>query len=253
MCYRAAECARHSDCDEQFDIFNERHRGRYVGVDSPAPGQIVAAIFPVNRLTPDEYLEIARKKRSKGGFVGNINRAKRDGFYCKIFNYANHVPDIHAINTSMPIRTGRPMSETYQRNINELGGAPKELRPADSPACPLHHDLWWGVFQKVEGYMQGDTKTNEQLVGYIMLRRNGNYAFYGKILGHGDFLKHGIMHYLHFRIFEWAHAGAELITHNLDYLVYAGYFQGKEGLQNWKQRALFEPSYLIVDSSGLPG
>jgi len=97
--------------------------------------------------------------------------------------------------------------------------------------------------------MQGAVRTDEQLVGYIRMRRQGDSASYTAIMGHGDHLINGIMYLLHFEIVE-----AMMKTSAAQrprYLVYQN-FHPHSTLGEWKRRALFDPRYLhYVDERAL--
>lgn len=238
-----ARCTRHSSCDEQYGIFLQRHLNKYIGKGEPAIDQIVAALLDFDKYDDRSFYSALHLNHRR-----SIKKAQRGGYYCKPFTYEQFVPDIFAINTSKKERTGRPMSAQYMRSIDELGGAPSEKFALQKPGCPLHYDYWWGVFREFPGYRQGEIQIGEQLVGYVKLRRNGNYAFYAQILGHGDFLNQGIMHLLHHDIVMWALRHDDAEAESLTKLIYAGYYQGKEGLREWKKRALFEPALLYTSN-----
>lgn len=236
-----ASCERCGSCEEQYEIFQQRHLNKYIGEGTPAPDQIVAALLDLDKYDAHSFLSACHLNHRR-----NIKKAQKRGFYCKPFAYKQFVPDIFAVNTSKAERTGRPMSAQYLRNIDELGGAPSEKIFFEKPCCPLHYDYWWGVFRELAGHYQGDVRVDEQLVGYVKLRRNGNYAFFAQILGHGDFMSHGVMHLLHHDIVMWALRHDDGEAEFLSKLIYAGYYQGREGLREWKKRALFEPTLLYT-------
>ena len=237
-CTHAAECSTYKDLLQKL-------MGRYVGSGQPFDGQIIAAWLDLG-LTLEAYLS-ATRKRYKGNVVRDARRADRAGYVCAAFPYSLHVPDIVEINHSSPTRCGRPMTEAYQRGVEEMGGAPATMIEFHWPDCPLHYDLWWGVFQPDADHRQGEVAVRRRLVGYIRLRRNGDYAHYAQILGHADHLKHGIMYRLHFAIMEWILSSGHVCARGLKTLFYAGFHQGREGLQLWKKKTLFEPGLLIVN------
>jgi len=189
-------------------------------------------------------LEAARTvTEKKGRVLREIARAERAGYYVKEFAFAQHVPDAVAIHQSKEIRNGRPVQgEFYLSSVEDLGGAPRKPVPVPIPCCPHHYWQHWGIFQRIEGHHQGDVQTDEQLVGYIRLRRQGASASYSVIMGHGEHLQNGIMFMLHYRL------AAEFLRkrpRGLRYLIYQHYTLGpNDPLGSWKHRALFKPYYL---------
>ena len=203
----------------------------------------------------DEYFEAVRKGNRKGA-VYPAKRAAREGYYCKRFEWENHIPDIAEINFSKEERTGRKMTDSYKRSVDELGGAPVEKRELRDVANSRAWWIPWGVFKTEEGHMQGEVETNEKLVGYIGLTREGDLCSYGTILGHGDHLGFGIMYLLHFEIMKSIMKGEEEYFKGIEYVLYATFLSGSrpDGGQNtlipWKMKLLFGPIILhsIPDS-----
>ncbi len=138
------------------------------------------------------------------------------------------------------------MPASYRRTIDELGGAPTRFVETEQPTCSEHYGIMWGIFVPELGYMQGSVVTNERLLAYIRLRRIGNFATYSMIIGHGDYLEHGIMYRLHFAIMEWLCQKDNKYTQGLEVLMYAGFYDGNEGLTLWKKKTCFEPAYLVI-------
>jgi hypothetical protein len=136
------------------------------------------------------------------------------------------------------------MREAYLKTVKQMGGTAKKDIPWELPECPKHYDIWWGAFENVHGHKQGKIQTNQKLIGYIDFRRVGNFAFYSLIMGHGEYLKFGIMYKLHFEIVGWLLGTDSEYTNGIDTLMYAGFNQGGDGLQLWKKKVCFEPCYL---------
>jgi hypothetical protein len=239
-------CATAEDCLWYKNQMEEKLVGKYIAHGQPFEKQIVAACLPVSELNYHEYIQKI-KKQYKGASIRQSKKADREGFVCKPFNYALFVPDIVEINHSKEQRCGRPMTEPYKRSVEELGGEPTAKYSFVQPKCSIHYDLWWGIFQYRHGYKQGMIVTDEKLLGYIRLRRNGNYALYAQILGHGDFLKFGIIYRLHLAIMEWISCGGDGLTSELALLIYAGFYSGQHGLQIWKKKLLFSPAFLVIN------
>jgi len=239
-------CAQAAPCARLADEVRGKLAGRYLGWPGTPP-EIVAAHLDLRGLSYDDYVRQARHKY-KGNSVRDALKAQRLGFYAKLFPYALHVPDVYDINHSLDVRCGRPMSEAYRRGVEELGGWPQGHMAWAEPECPLHYDIWWGCFTREPGHRQGEVVTDERLVGYIRLRRIGNVCHYGQILGHGDFLRHGIMFLLHFEIMRWILDPRLPCAQGIEHLFYAGYFQGTSGLRFWKTKLLMAPRQLMVAS-----
>jgi hypothetical protein len=169
-------------------------------------------------------------------------RAERNGFYVKRFHWNLFLPDIYEINTSMDTRSGGAMSASYRRTVEEMGGPPTAYREPTPPQCPLIWDQQFGAFRAEPGHRQGEVMVDERLVGYVALRRYGNFAMYSMILGHGDYLAEGVMVLLHLKIVRWLiEKRTEPIAAGVRYLFYGGMQNGTAGLFQWKRLAGFRP------------
>lgn len=204
------------------------------------------AVFDLNAYANFEaVMSAARERTEKRGRINReIGRAERLGYYVKPFAFAQHVPDVVAIHRSKELRDKRPLKGRYYHlNVEEMGGAPKAPVALSPPACPQHNTTHWGVFRREEGYRQGSVQTDEQLVGYVELQRQGNAAWYSRIMGHGDHLKNGVMYLLHYRLV------AELMTARAvspRYLVFYEFTRSdSDHRAHWKSLAMFEPHYLL--------
>jgi len=254
-------CTNHAECRAIVGNFRlvtgrlRRQKALY-GAFTPSelatlpPQQIAANNLALGALDLDLYadeaalLEAARTVTEKKGRVTReIAHAERDGYYVKEFAFAQHIPDAVAIHRSKQVRNGRPVQgEFYLSSVEDLGGAPRMPIPIPVPPCPHHYWQHWGIFQQVDGHRQGDVQTNERLVGYIRLRRQGASASYSVIMGHGGHLDNGIMFMLHYRL---AAAFIRNRPIGLRYLIYQHYTLGPtDPLGSWKHRALFKPYYL---------
>ena len=197
-------------------------------------------------------MEAARTTTEKRGRVNrDVARAERAGYYVKQFAFALHVPDIVDIHQSKPTRQGMPLSSYYLKTVEELGGAPTQKVEIETPACSYHHWQYWGVFQPAEGHRQGDVVTNEKLVGYVRLRRQGDSSAYTWTLGHGDHLREGVMYLLHYGIVRTMLQMQPPARPR--YIVYHNYTaEVGNTLGEWKRRALFKPRYLYyVDNRAI--
>lgn len=239
-------CTDADACHKLRDRFMERMVGKYVELPGQQKAKLITAAVDLNRFQDMESYLGAMRKVHKGAALRQSRKADKEGFHCKQFAWKNHIPDVVDINTSMDVRSGGVMKEAYNRGVEEMGGAPTREHKIDEPVCPAHHTYCWGVFKPEEGYKQGEIVTNEKLIAYIKFKRNGNFALYTSILGHGDFLQFGIMHRLHLTIMEWIFTNPNNYMTGLEYVAYGAIDSGTEGLQQWKKRALFEGGKMIL-------
>jgi len=184
------------------------------------PGKIATAM--TLNTTYDEYLK-AIKKIHKGSTYYALRKAEKEEFVCKPFNLLANIENMIEINTSKPIRQGRPMDSFYSSE-DKYRKFYKKFKEQSPDACPFHYDVLFGCF------------SGDKVVGYIRLRRMGNFVQYAQLLGHGDYLKDGIMYLLHFHVMKW-------IFENTDakYLWYSWWNRGKGGVIMWKRKVGFEP------------
>lgn len=103
-------------------------------------------------------------------------RARRIGYVFLPIDRSLFNDDIHTINTSLPERQGRPMSDGYTRR-HDHGRLP------DYP-CDRHRINTYGVLH------------HDRLYAYLTLYRVGELALVSMILGHGNHLDDGIMYLL---------------------------------------------------------
>ncbi len=137
------------------------------------------------------------------------------GYRFTVTERHKYADDIHAINTSMPVRQKRPMSAGYSQ------------RPSDTPdpswPCPRHGVHAYGVLSP-----------GGSLVAYLWLYRAGQLALVSQILGHADHLENGIMYLL------WSGMiGYESIDPDGS-VVYNRHDSGTPGLRFYKERVGLE-------------
>lgn len=182
------------------------------------------------------------RKTYKGNALREAKKAEKLGFFCEEFSWRQYIPDVHEIHTSKDERGGMPMSDFYNKSIVELGGAPTQAIPVKQAKCEQHWGRYFGVFARIDGYMQGEVQTNQKLLAYIYFIRHGDCGRYSLIIGHGSFLKQNIISLLHLNIVsrilkrEYGFIG-------LNHLMYHQWVMKKEGLQFWKKKFLFEPTF----------
>ena len=238
-------CIGSARCQAMVDKNVERLGDKFIGIGEVADKQIVAACLDFDYEDYDAYEKHCRKF-SKASAIRNAKKSDKAGYYVKLFDRRMHIPDIVEINTSKEVRSGGKMKASYLRSVDEMGGAPDRKFEAELPPCPVHYDTWWGMFEQVEGYKQGSVVTDERLLAYIDFRRLGNFGLYSLIIGHGDYLKDGVVNRLHLAIMEWLLDKDNIHGEGFQHLMYAGYNQGGEGLRRWKRHFGFEPAYFLA-------
>jgi hypothetical protein len=217
----------HPGCSKQIDhLFKglERH----VGIGKP--GEKACAVMMLDKYR-DGYSKYIGQRRQ------NLVKCSKRGYVFDQFNYYNHVPDIVDINRSKPVRAGGPMKAHYLEGVEQKGGYPKAYRHIDPVACQYHHlGLNFGVFIPAPYYQQGNVITNRRLIAYSALHVCGELAVYSMVIGHGDYLKDGIMTMLTAGVVDYLHT----LPH-VRYFMYSAWSDGGAGLQLWKIMHLFEP------------
>jgi hypothetical protein len=183
--------------------FTRRHP-RYRLIRNKTIG--MALVDLSNFKTDNDYLDTVRKK-DHAAYHGR--RARARGYtVCEIDrNY--FVEDIHAINTSQPVRQGRPMDAQYLHKAEHF-----EDRP---------HFRYFGV-----------RDGSGRLAAYCNLGVFGNFAATDQLLGrkNGD----GVMYLLLMEII------CRLIEEKrIDYLMYDSFLGAQPGLRSFKQRVGFRP------------
>jgi hypothetical protein len=206
--------------------------------------QLASAINTQDWPDFDSYVS-ACKKVHKGSGIRHWRKSQRR-FDVDVFPWKLHIPDIHEINTSKEIRSGGPMRPSYLRSIEEIGGYPTKHYEIERPACRDHNWTCFGVFESISGYRQGNIVTDRKLIAYIRLKRFGELGLYSQILGHGGYLKFGIMYQLHFELIRKLYEAARFSISGIKYVAYAQWRAGGKGLMQWKSKVLFCPTYILI-------
>ena len=120
-----------------------------------------------------------------------------------------------AINRSLPVRQGRPMSDSYMRE--------QVFGPVGDPVCDRHRVSQYGVFDR-DGLLRA----------YTVVHRSGELALVSQILGHGDHLEDGIM----FLLLVETYAAEQPAG---GFLVYNRHDSGTDGLRQFKEWFRFAP------------
>lgn len=121
-------------------------------------------------LVPDSLEEWRAEHRTARK---RADRAQRLGYGFGTIDRSQRNDQIHAINTSLTERQGRPMSDGYLKPV-QFGALP------DYP-CDRHRVHTYGVVK------------DDVLYAYLNLYRVGELALVSMILGHGDHLKNDVM------------------------------------------------------------
>lgn len=208
--------------------------------------KVVPAVITLDEIADYENWVRATKKSVGDNAFRNERKALQRGYFAEIFDRRTFIPDIHAINTSMPVRSGQPIRAAYQRSVEELGGLPSRYFTPQFPKDECYWSLMFGAFKSVPGWRQGEVVTDKKLVGYISVRRIGEMIVYPQLLGHGDFLEDGIMVLIHFHILRWLKSAGDAYAATAKALMYTNADTPNEGLRNWKKRAGFKPRKVSV-------
>jgi hypothetical protein len=145
--------------------------------------------------------------RNRGAW--HARRARSRGYLCTEIERNEHIDAIHAINTSLEQRQGRPMDEKYRDKVSRF-----ERQP---------HFSYYGVMN-AEG----------RLVAYANIGRYGNFSAFSQLIGIRN--NDGIMHLMM----------VDIITRLLEqkqvrYVMYDTFFGAQPGLQQFKRVLGFQP------------
>ncbi|SFB85428.1 hypothetical protein [Massilia yuzhufengensis] len=152
------------------------------------------------------YLD-AIKGKNQGAY--HAKRARSRGYVVCEINRNDYVDDIHAINTSLDTRQGRPMDQKYTEKTHQFD--------------QQNHFRYWGVLNP-EG----------KLVAYASLGIYGNFASFSQMMGIRN--NDGIMHLL------LSEAICQLIdAGEVRYVMYDTFFGAQPGLRNFKTILGFRP------------
>lgn len=162
---------------------------------------------------PASYEEYVSGK-TKQSLRTNINKAKKNGYYCSFFFGTEFFDDIMEINRSSEYRGGRVMEDRYTD-----ASLVKEFLNTDP--------LLFGAFTS-EG----------KLISYIHVLRINALLITNKILGHSDYLDNGLMYFMISQFVDTAIRMSEKAT----YIMYGFFLVGRShaGYQYFKERCGFK-------------
>ena len=154
----------------------------------------------------DEYLDRIKAKNFGGH---HARRARARGYSVAEINRNEFIDEIHAINTSVETRQGRPMENTYLQKIEQFETLP--------------NFKYFGLL---------DAKGT--LMAYADIAFYGNFCAFSRVLGRRN--NDGIMHLLVVDIV------CGLIDEGkLDYVMYDTFFGALPGLRQFKEIVGFTP------------
>lgn len=140
------------------------------------------------------------------------DRAVRKGYRFGHVDFSEHSDDIFAINTSLAVRQGRPMTDGYSYR------GPRSPLPVQP--CARHKTFTYGVLRC------------DVLFAYLTLHRTGELAMVSMILGHGDHLENDVMWLLFAGVVaDQAGSGG--------WFYYNRHDSGLDGLRFYKERVGF--------------
>lgn len=144
-----------------------------------------------------------------------LRKAQRRGYSYGEVDFNHYLRDVHEVNTSMPVRSGRPMSAAY---------AEYPLPVTVSDDCPRHTDVFVG------GLKDG------KLMAYCWLVLCGEAAIINRIIGHRDALPDGVMNGL------VAALVAACQGRSVRWINYLTIESATEGLSAFKRHVGFRPT-----------
>ena len=230
VCCDNAACAPLvADTDHHLTTFNTieswvRDRGRR---------RPTACLLNLSHFSTFAEYAAAVSKKSKGNDNRRVKAAVKKGYTSRIIHRHGYDADILNIQRSKFFRTGglvlAAVMTPKEPAIN------RSLQP-EPPACHEHWMIAWGVFTPIE---MGD-----RLVAYAWIRRTGNFVLIMDIMGHGEFLRDGVVKLLMFDIVKWLLDRRDPCVQSIDHLKYGSMEDGGQGLLEWKRRMLFTPFLL---------
>lgn len=153
------------------------------------------------------YYETVKGKNSVKYFH---QQACKKGAEFRVIDPALFEDDIFEVNTSLETRQGKDIKQEYLQRGNITRGEGMEV---------------YGVF------------IEDKLVGYIRTLHLGDTIFINNILGHGAYLKAGIMYFLLLEVLQ-----VYFDRNDLKYIIYDSYWGNSRGLALFKKRFHFEPT-----------
>jgi len=191
------------DIKDTFFHFTKRHP-RFKVIRNKSVGMALVDLSGFSNRS--DYLSSVSRK-DQGAYHGK--RALRRGFVFSEIDQNIYIDDIHAINTSVTERQGRPMDPAYFEKPQFYAKKP--------------HFRYFGILS-----------ADGTLVAYCNIATYGNFAATDRLLGYKN--NDGIMYLLLVEII------CRLIDDNeVQYFMYDTFLGAQEGLRNFKRRLGFQP------------
>lgn len=191
------------DIPATYRYFTQRHP-RYRIIANKTVG--AALIDLMRHADPAAYLG-AIGGRNRG--AAHAKRARARGYVCTEIDRNRFVDDIHAINSALDVRQGRPMDDKYLEKVTYFE--------------PQPHFEYYGVLDD-----------GGRLVAYGNIGRYGNFSAFSQLMGLRN--NDGIMHLL----------VVDIVTRLIErrsvhYVMYDTFFGAQPGLRQFKRSVGFEP------------
>jgi hypothetical protein len=196
--------------------------------------QHTATILDLGRFADFDRYAAAVSKASKGNINRSVKHATRLGYQARIIDRCAYQASIDSIRRSALFRTGGIMWNVFQRGRVVPDGAGS---PVGAQACDQHWSIAWGVFH------------GPRLIAYAELTRCGNLIRINDLMGHYDFLDHGVVKLLIFNIVQWLYRADTSFLRGIGYLTYGALEHAKHGLAEWKLRFQFHPALVDLDTA----
>jgi hypothetical protein len=191
------------DIRKTYRYYTRRHP-RYKIIGNKTMG---AALIDLGRYADaPAYLDDIQGK-NRGAW--HARRARSRGYVCTEIDRNAHIDAIHAINTSLDERQGRPMDQKYRDKATRFDRQ--------------DHFGYYGVFN-----------ADGQLMAYANIGRYGNFSAFSQLIGMRN--NDGIMHLLMVDI-----VSRLLEQKQVRYVMYDTFFGAQPGLQQFKRILGFQP------------
>lgn len=185
-------------------LYYTKPHPRYKVIKHKTVGVALIDLADIN--TCEKYLTEIKGKNC-GAY--HAKRARARGYVFAEIDRNRHIDEIHAINTSLENRQGRPMDQNYQEKTLHFE--------------PLRHFRYYGILSP-----------DGELMAYANLGFYGNFGSFSQLIGHRN--NDGIMHFLIVEIV------CQLIEQGkLQYLMYDTFFGAQPGMQQFKTILGFKP------------
>lgn len=195
------------------------------------PRILVSAVLDISGGLAAYCDQFNKKQRRK--ITGR--KAELLGYKVRPISPAEHAGEIAGIIGSAVTRQGRQIAERYAGRSDQYS-FPDYIDYGD----PQFNDICVGVFS-----------ANSVMVAYLLGKRVGDHIQYDEIMGHKEHLKNDIMELLHYEFLRIC-SEQEVVPKCLNYGPwYSGSspYSAETGLNFWKRKLRFQPSYLMIASS----